>query len=547
MAPNHARSRARRIQKNAVERPSPPKKLRLAAIADHDFRRELQSGEIFGDTLRPHAVRVDCEKLAFGKLKEVPGLATGRRARIQHSHPIANIQKRAGPLGARVLHRDLACSKTREPLDPTRLFEQDRILSERPRRHSGPVQFLQICFCGESPPVYPQNHGRMSVRLQKDGLPVARIGQAQLVDPPLRMSVMARFGRLDLREQLGHAALKVAHDRVDQPLRARVPEQDSRLHRLVHDRMRRVRPGGKLCERGEQQSPHWGIRERSLQEPLQGYVDHPVAPQRVIAKILRRGSKRLRRSAVFQVGERSVQALPSGDSPDGLRSGNKGLCKGWAGGNGGHGCTAQGHGRYLHYRRSTLDRTCYWASKRSPVVSGNPLRKSAARSRFPPDRCNSVMTRASSPHATHKPSGPMLSISPGFPRPAAVAQRQTLSSTPRTRASAPGDGLSARTWRFTVSAPLRQSTRASRFSSLAAYVTPSADCGVASITPACNASRACTMTFVPSSASRSRSVPMVSSSSIGISSCISTEPVSSPASICMIDTPVCRSPARSAR
>src|SRR5436190_20961331 len=117
----------------------------------------------------------------------VPGLATGRRARIHDSHPIANIRKRAGLLGARVLHRDLARSKTREPLDPTRLFEQDRILSERPRRHSGPVQFLQICFCGESPPVYPQHDGRMSVRLQKYVLRAARTGLAQLVEPPMRM------------------------------------------------------------------------------------------------------------------------------------------------------------------------------------------------------------------------------------------------------------------------------------------------------------------------------------------------------------------------
>src|SRR5437773_10171485 len=164
MAPYHTGSRARRIQENAVERPSPPENLRPATIADHDFRRELQPGEIFGDTLRPHAVRVHCEKLALGKLKQVSGLATWRRAGIQHSHSVANIQKRAGPLSARVLHRDLACCKTREPFDPARLFEQYRFLSEPLRGNSGLIQFLQIGSCGESSPVYPQNHGRMSVR-----------------------------------------------------------------------------------------------------------------------------------------------------------------------------------------------------------------------------------------------------------------------------------------------------------------------------------------------------------------------------------------------
>src|SRR5438034_9000508 len=114
MAPYHTGSRARRIQENAVERPSPPENLRPATIADHDFRRELQPGEIFGDTLRPHAVRVHCEKLALGKLEQVSGLATWRRAGIEHSHSVANIQKGTGLLSARVLHRDLARSKTRE-------------------------------------------------------------------------------------------------------------------------------------------------------------------------------------------------------------------------------------------------------------------------------------------------------------------------------------------------------------------------------------------------------------------------------------------------
>src|SRR5207247_3559028 len=111
------------------------------------FRRELQSGEIFGDTLRPHAVRVHCEKLALGKVKQVSGLATWRRAGIEHSHSVANIQKGTGPLSARVLHRDLARSKTREPLDPARLLEQHCILSEPSRGNFSLVQFLQICFC----------------------------------------------------------------------------------------------------------------------------------------------------------------------------------------------------------------------------------------------------------------------------------------------------------------------------------------------------------------------------------------------------------------
>src|SRR6266853_312467 len=139
MAPHHARSRARRIQKNAIKGLPLPEILRLAAIADHDSRRELQSAEIFGDTLRPLAVRVDCEKLALGKLKQVSGLATWRCAGIQHAHSVANIQKRAGPLGARVLHRDLARSKTREPLDPARLLEQHRVLSEPSRGNSSRV------------------------------------------------------------------------------------------------------------------------------------------------------------------------------------------------------------------------------------------------------------------------------------------------------------------------------------------------------------------------------------------------------------------------
>ena len=82
------------------------------------------------------------------------------------------------------------------------------------------------------------------------------------------MTVTARLGRLDLREQLGHAALKVAHYRVDQPFRARVPKQTGRLHRLMHDRVRGLRPRCEFRERGEQQPTHRKIRERFLQQSL---------------------------------------------------------------------------------------------------------------------------------------------------------------------------------------------------------------------------------------------------------------------------------------
>jgi len=186
----------------------------------------------------------------------------------------------------------------------------------------------------------------MPVRLQKDGLPLVRIGRAQRVDPPLRMAVTARLRGFDLREQLGHAALKVAHHRVDQSLRARMPEQSGRLHRLMHDRVRGLRPRGELGERGEEQPTHRGVGEWFLQQSLQGHVDHPVAPQRVIAKILCCRGKRPRRRTAFQIGERGVEALPSGDAPDRFGRGDKSLREGRAGGNGGHGCTAQGHGRY---------------------------------------------------------------------------------------------------------------------------------------------------------------------------------------------------------
>ncbi len=115
----------------------------------------------------------------------------------------------------------------------------------------------------------------------------------------------------------------------------------------MHDRVRGVRPRGELRERGEQQPTHRRIREWFLQQSLQGHVDHPVAPQRVIAKVLCCRRKRLRRRTAFQVGERSVEALPPGDAPDRFGRGNKGLREGRAGENSGQGCAAQGHGRYF--------------------------------------------------------------------------------------------------------------------------------------------------------------------------------------------------------
>ena len=89
--------------------------------------------------------------------------------------------------------------------------------------------------------------------------------RAQRVDPPLRVAISAGLGRLDFREQLVHAALEVAQHGVDQSLRARVPEQDGRLDRLMHHCMRGLRPRRELRERREKQPAQSRIGERPLQ------------------------------------------------------------------------------------------------------------------------------------------------------------------------------------------------------------------------------------------------------------------------------------------
>ena len=93
-----------RARPGESEGPACAEAFRFAAIADYDFCREPQPRKIFADALRAHAVRVHCKQLAPGEFEQVSGFSARRRAGIEDPHPVAHIQKRRRPLGARVLH-----------------------------------------------------------------------------------------------------------------------------------------------------------------------------------------------------------------------------------------------------------------------------------------------------------------------------------------------------------------------------------------------------------------------------------------------------------
>jgi len=111
----------------------------------------------------------------------------------------------------------------------------------------------------------------------------------------------------------------------------------------------------------------------------------------------------------------------------------------------------------------------------------------------------------------------------------------------------PRQGSRARTRRSTSAAPIAaQSMRPSSRRSRGASVAAAPSCGCAVAVPRSRPASTSTSSSAPMPASRSVSCGVVSAAPMGVARIAYTGPVSRPASMRMIDTPVCASPARMA-
>ena len=153
---------------------------------------------------------------------------------------------------------------------------------------------------------------------------------------------------------------------------------------------------------------------------------------------------------------------------------------------------------------------------------------------------------APSPQATVK--GFRASTWPGAPPDLSdrrLSSTLTLRPPPVTNQAA-GQGFIPRTQLWMCAALSVKWNSASSLVSMGARVAAAWSWGMGVRAPAAILGRVSQRTFAPTAVTRSNSSPLVSSGPMGTFSHTSTSPVSSPASICWIDTPVSVSPFRTA-
>src|SRR5580704_6597451 len=100
MTPDHSGGGARRIQQDALERPSVPEALRIAHIRLDQARGAPEASQVLAHPAEPH--RVDVERGDIGalteKLEQVTGLAARGGTSIEHAHARERFEKWRGEL-----------------------------------------------------------------------------------------------------------------------------------------------------------------------------------------------------------------------------------------------------------------------------------------------------------------------------------------------------------------------------------------------------------------------------------------------------------------
>src|SRR5207247_1099348 len=179
--------------------------------------------------------------------------------------------------------------------------------------------------------------------------------------------------------------------------------------------------------------------------------------------------------------------------------------------------------------------------KRWPACAPRPRTHSAAAMRALPAGWTSSIRTAPCPVVISKASS-VCWTAPGAPRPSTTLAPNSLISRPSSSVHAPGLGSTARISRATRSAGSAQRMRAVSRVSLGAYVARACSWGCGSRPLVSDRANASTRACAPISDRCSDSSPPVTSGSMSCGIWRRIGPESSPASICMIVTPVCVRP-----
>ena len=218
-----------------------------------------------------------------GQFQDVARLAAGRRAGVQHAHAVLQIQQRRGQLRASILYGDDALLEAGDQRHADRLVQAHGKRSHLARRDTRFLQHSQIRFDRALAAIHAQGQWRHGIAGRQNGLPVARVSQAQRIDPPLRI-IPLRQWLLQGRFQQGLALAQetpqhgIHHALGMRQVRVRGGHRDSLVdHREFFVRLL-ARLGGHQRQRAAQQpGQHRRLRRLRRHQANQGFAAAQLA------------------------------------------------------------------------------------------------------------------------------------------------------------------------------------------------------------------------------------------------------------------------------
>ena len=273
----------------------------------------MQAPEVVRDARHPSGVAVDREEIEIGELGEVRRLAAGRRAGVEHAHPVTDVEQRRRQLRAGILHRDIAVAEARQLVDAPRPVEPHGGLADARGRNALGRKAREIRVDAQAPAVHAQGQRRAVVSRREDRFPAAGLRMPHAVDPPLRIPEPSglRAPRVGF-ERLAPAQV-VAQHCIHEPARGAVAELRAGGDRLVDDGVRGAALVAQLVERAEQQRVDGAIGDPLSGERGEQRLRRPVVAERRVRQVLHCRA----RGPGLRFVERGVQAGAAEHACDG--------------------------------------------------------------------------------------------------------------------------------------------------------------------------------------------------------------------------------------
>ncbi|MNS74361.1 hypothetical protein D3C72_1078350 [compost metagenome] len=257
------------------------------------------------------------------------GLAAGRRAGVQHPHAVGRRQQLSRQLRARILHRPPAFGKAGQLRHGLGAAQHHAGLANRLRFQACGFEGGQYLFAAGAAAVDAQSQGCRHIGRFQNPLPVLRVGDTQLLDPPagvvpLRLGAVGHrgFQRRAFAQKTAQASIEHAFER------RQAAGVGGGCHGLVHHRMGRVDRHARQLRSGlalffQQRQRHQQQRfEQHAGIALHQFPAHGIGPTQV-AHRMKRHRLGGRAQGNTDVGQRVRQGTAVQHALDHPRAGKK--------------------------------------------------------------------------------------------------------------------------------------------------------------------------------------------------------------------------------